>query len=257
MATERRAWSWRQQLLKSGLPSTTRHVLLTLSCHVNDAGEPCYPTVEKLALETGLSKRVVMLHLENGKEQGWIKIERHGFSGQKWATNQYELSWPETQKGGDAKSPPFDEGGDFNDTKVVTQSNHLQGSPYIRVFPLLSQTPLSPVGDDGGFERWWQAYPKPRRIAKSKCLRIWRRKGLEAKAAEVLLVLASDVRSSQWQRDDFQYVPLPATWLSQDRFERDVGALQPAKRVCTVCGEDAGFKVGWRDLCQAHFRERE
>lgn len=99
---ERRAWSWRQMLLKSSLSSNTRLVLLTLSMHVNDAGEPCYPTVRMLAKETGLSARVVIVHLDKGKADGWIEVGKHGFSGQKWATNEYKLSWPEDRNSVDS-----------------------------------------------------------------------------------------------------------------------------------------------------------
>ncbi len=37
-----RSWTWRHGILKSDLPATTRHVLLTISCHMNDLGEGAY-----------------------------------------------------------------------------------------------------------------------------------------------------------------------------------------------------------------------
>jgi Helix-turn-helix domain len=109
-------FTWRTAILKSTLPPTTRHVLLTLSCHMNDAGESCFPSIERLSRETGLSRRAVITHLGGAREGGWIRSEKHGFSGQEWARNEYRISWPpepaETDtiyKGGAPGSPPFSE----------------------------------------------------------------------------------------------------------------------------------------------------
>lgn len=87
-------FSWRQAVLSSDLPSTTRHVLLTLGCHMNDAGESCYPSITTLARETGLSRQSVMEHLSNAAAAGWIDVRQHGFRGQIWRRNEYSISWP-------------------------------------------------------------------------------------------------------------------------------------------------------------------
>lgn len=129
---------WRSHILKSDLQPTTRLVLLTLSCHMNDAGESCYPSVERLVQETGLTKRSVITHLQIAKDRGWIGSRKHGFAGQAWARNEYFISWP---KGGASLSPPGKggesnaheggepnaEGGEINSTKVVKEM-HLSTS---------------------------------------------------------------------------------------------------------------------------------
>jgi len=99
-------FSWRSAVLKSDLQPTTRHVLLTLSCHMNDAGESCYPTIETLVLETGLSRPAVIKHLKIAKDLGWIRIDKHGFSGQRWSRNDYQISWPSVNEGGQPRLPP-------------------------------------------------------------------------------------------------------------------------------------------------------
>lgn len=91
-------FSWRQALLHSGLGPTTKHVLLTLGCHMNDAGESCYPSIARLCVETSLSKQSVITHLKLAEEAGWIEVEKHGFKGQRWARNEYKLAWPEQTK---------------------------------------------------------------------------------------------------------------------------------------------------------------
>ncbi|HHL4081267.1 helix-turn-helix domain-containing protein [Burkholderia sola] len=88
-------WTWRHAILNSNLPSTTRHVLLTLSCHVNDAGEDAYPSTKTLARESGLSEKSVCTHLGIAREAGWFIVKKHGYGGQKWARNQYYPRIPE------------------------------------------------------------------------------------------------------------------------------------------------------------------
>ncbi|MEO8101349.1 MAG: helix-turn-helix domain-containing protein [Betaproteobacteria bacterium] len=262
--SERRAWSWRQRLLESSLPGTTRHVLLTLSMHVNDAGEPCYPTVRLLAKETGRSRKTVMEQLEIGETEGWIAVGKHGFSGQKWATNEYVLAWPDDskavdkavdncKKGGYPALPPSEKGGHFDGEKVVTQGDHLQADLYIGFPNSIPNTPLSPDGDESGFVRWWNGYPKNRRLAKADCARQWRRKGLEGIAHQVIAVLTADVASAQWNRDDGQFIPLPLKWLKESRYERD--AIPPAGEARCHCGAAARYRIGCHDFCSRHFDE--
>lgn len=87
-------FSWRKAILKSNLPPTTRHVLLTLACHMNDAGESCFPSIRLLCEETGLSNRAVITHLQGATELGWITVGKHGFAGQRWAAHEYRPAWP-------------------------------------------------------------------------------------------------------------------------------------------------------------------
>ncbi|SRR5258708_1629567 len=90
-------FSWRHALIncdRSELAATTRHVLLTLSCHMNTAGESCYPSIKRLSRETGLSPQTVMKHLSLARAAGWISVRRHGFRGQTWRRNEYAIAWP-------------------------------------------------------------------------------------------------------------------------------------------------------------------
>lgn len=132
-------YSWRGAVLKSSLPSTTKHVLLTLGCHMNDVGESCFPSIEMLAEETSLSRQSVMTHLQLAKDSGWIVSEAHGYRGQKWARNEYRASMPEIPQGGQPVLPPLaenlekavnvvNEGGQRGVQKAV---NHVDSSSSI------------------------------------------------------------------------------------------------------------------------------
>lgn len=89
-----RAWTWRQAILKTYLPATTKHVLLVISCHMNDMGEGCYPSTKTLAERCSLSERSVCTHIEDAENAGWLAVQRHGFAGQKWSRHEYMPAWP-------------------------------------------------------------------------------------------------------------------------------------------------------------------
>jgi len=128
------AWSWRHAVLQSDLPATTRHVLLTLSCFMNEVGTGCYPTQEQIAAATGLTDRAVRKHLEiacgvvkdaKGKRidpaRIWIEVIEHGFRGQKWRNHEYRAVWPEgfqIKKAAERGSGPSAKGAERGSGKV-------------------------------------------------------------------------------------------------------------------------------------------
>lgn len=77
-------------------------------------------------------------------------------------------------------------------------------------------SPLPPEGEE--FDQFWQAYPK--KAAKAGAQRAWRKLAPDAMlVGDILAALAWQCRSSQWTRDGGQYVPLPASWLRDRRWE--------------------------------------
>lgn len=67
------------------------------------------------------------------------------------------------------------------------------------------------------FNRFWTAYPNTsRRVAKSKCFDVWKRKKLDAIAGEVVDHVKAMAKTKQWREG---YEPAPLTYLNQDRWE--------------------------------------
>ena len=69
-----------------------------------------------------------------------------------------------------------------------------------------------------GFAAFWAAYP--RKVGKAKCAAWW--KGArpdDALVTRMLGAIAEQRASTQWQRDGGQYIPHPATWLREGRWE--------------------------------------
>lgn len=173
--TDSRSWSWRHAVLKSGLPATTRHVLLTISCFMNDVGGGCYPTQDQIAEASGLSERAVRAHIDAAVKAGWLDRKEHGFRGQKWRNHEYQAAWPaqgvedadlHVEKGAERGSGPSDEGAEPPAGKV---RNHVP--------PILPEHHSNPsLRSDSASERVdfdlaWKAFPHrpmPNRTAAQK-----------------------------------------------------------------------------------------
>lgn len=84
-------------------------------------------------------------------------------------------------------------------------------------------------GDEAAelWEKFWAAYP--RKQAKEAAKKAWDKlKPTKENLAIMLSALSKQKRSSQWTRDNGQYIPYPATWLNGRRWEdavQDAGSV--------------------------------
>lgn len=70
--------------------------------------------------------------------------------------------------------------------------------------------------DAGAFDRFWAAYPK--KAGKGAAMQAFRR--ITGVPVDVMLYAIEQQRHSrQWQEDNGRYIPNPATWLNQRRWE--------------------------------------
>jgi hypothetical protein len=77
-----------------------------------------------------------------------------------------------------------------------------------------------------GFLQFWTAYP--RRVAKKTALRAWNKLAPdEALRDRILTAIEEHKRSPQWRKDGGQFIPHPATWLNQRRWEDDPAGVMP------------------------------
>jgi hypothetical protein len=77
-----------------------------------------------------------------------------------------------------------------------------------------------------GFDEFWKAYP--RKVGKGEAEKQWAKaKGIDLQA--VLKAIERARATEQWQKDSGQFIPHPATWLSQRRWEDEpTGTALPA-----------------------------
>jgi len=80
---------------------------------------------------------------------------------------------------------------------------------------------------DEHFEQFWKAYPK--KVGKGAARKAWGKiRPTESLTEKIIRAVETAKGSSQWQLDHGQYIPHPATWLNQERWEDE---LSPAEAV--------------------------
>lgn len=93
--------------------------------------------------------------------------------------------------------------------------------------PSPSQEVLNPFAQ--GFARFWFAYPKKRN--KPAAQKAWTKLTPDAELTESLLAALERWKSTaDWQRDDGQYIPYPASWLNGRRWEDELHAEPKRER---------------------------
>ena len=69
-----------------------------------------------------------------------------------------------------------------------------------------------------GFDRFWEAYP--RKTAKQEAIKAFEKLKPDAMLIETMVkAIERQKQSAQWQEDGGRYIPHPATWINQRRWE--------------------------------------
>ena len=86
-----------------------------------------------------------------------------------------------------------------------------------------------PIVPQGTFDRFWEAYPK--KVGKEAARNAFRRvRGVSIET--ILQAIARQKDSRQWREENGRFIPNPATWLNQGRWEDEATVAESG-------GEDA------------------
>ena len=81
-----------------------------------------------------------------------------------------------------------------------------------------AKRPISGIVQNYGFDRFWEAYPNHK--AKVKAMASFQKLKPDEQLVQTMLeAIERAKRSKQWTRDNGEFIPLPATWLNQRRWE--------------------------------------
>lgn len=82
-----------------------------------------------------------------------------------------------------------------------------------------------PIPPLDSFQDFWNAYP--RKEGKGKCEEWWKRnKPPPPLLAQMLATIEKWKGSSKWKEEGGKYIPMPATWLHQKRWEDELKATE-------------------------------
>lgn len=109
--------------------------------------------------------------------------------------------------------------------------------------PNKEKPPSSSSTTDPEFNSFWSAFPK--KLGKLAAWKAWT-KTKRPPLDEILKVLNRQKNSDQWLRDNGQYVPNPATWITGRRWEDEFGTPE------AVHDESGPIFGNYRDVTHEH-----
>lgn len=79
------------------------------------------------------------------------------------------------------------------------------------------------------FNRFWATYPKKK--AKPAALKAFKTKKLHTRMLEIMPPLEKHIASGQWKKNGGQYIPNPATWINEERWNDEIENYQEDRKV--------------------------
>lgn len=89
------------------------------------------------------------------------------------------------------------------------------------------------------FEKFWSKYPK--KEAKAKAKRIWKRKNIGDNLEEILEFIKNAKKTERWNEG---YIPMPTTFLNQKRWQDDLSSYGKIKKKPYYRGDPVVDKGG-------------
>ena len=189
-----------------------------------------------LQSKTGLSKKSILNARNQLAQRGYISLKTRSGKSSEYCLISFE---------NDADEQPTRQHfatlkGTHEGTPKGTHEGTPKGTPKGTIHKLNETKenktkPLPPSFPPGGFERFWEAYPLKK--AKPVALKAFTKLNPDDALLEAMLgAIDSQRMSEQWRRDGGKYIPHPATWLNQRRWE-DQGVTPQA----TVYEEFTGW----------------
>lgn len=92
------------------------------------------------------------------------------------------------------------------------------------------------------FAAFWAAYP--RKVGKDAAWRSWQKRRPDvAMTADMLSAIERQKSWTQWREDGGRFIPNPATWLNEGRWQ-DEGSGAPAEKPTWTCPDDPPCEPG-------------
>ena len=96
-----------------------------------------------------------------------------------------------------------------------------KGKDSIGEVKSIAHPEVSGVVEETPFDIFWKAYP--RKTGKGDARKKFAKALTKTSFENIMAALGKVKASAQWKKDDGQFVPYPATWLNQERWDDEVG----------------------------------
>lgn len=256
-------WAVSLRLLPSGKPAspTQRHILLLLANKASEAGE-AWPSVKRLAEESGFTRRGVQLALKGLQDGGaivsdaprdqtrrtvvhWrLRLDWIGGEGERRSPQDADREGERPSRGGrttfageanvlrggrEPRSPNPSENHQGTAIEPIPPPAAPAGArgraPLVdggAVVPAKAPSQKLQAGEPPGFAAWWRDFPR-KKEGPAAALPAYR-SALARGASEADLI--GGLRAYEFNADP-HYHPMPKTWLNQSRWTGEASTVPP------------------------------
>ena len=241
------------------MPPTAKAVLISMADQADDAGH-CWPSIQTLSDRTCVSKRAVIDAIKWLERSSALVADRTNGRHTKYKLTpaQFDASPMQSirsearKTSADAAPVPVQ----MPHQPVQMPHTNPQEPPFEPSITPKPRAKRFAADSPDGFAEFWAQYPK--KEARQVAAMSWARKRLHEDLPlreRVMAALAVHRKLPQWTKDGGKYVPQPSTWLNQERWTDEVGAVaQPGSEAVLghPIGSDAYLLANrnalwWRD----------
>lgn len=201
------AWA---RTIKTG-SATNKSVLLAVANYANEEGV-CWPSQERLAEDTELSRRSIMRALDDLEAAGHITRERRHRSDGSRKTDLITLCLCDTKA--PSKNDQCDTAPSQCDTVSKPKCHSVTAEPFIE--PTIEPSSIS---SDADFEEFWAAYPKRPNNPRKKAMAAYRK--ARKNVSQKQLLTAVGLYAAYMAGENPKFIAMASTWLNEERWNCD------------------------------------
>jgi DNA-binding Lrp family transcriptional regulator len=218
MSFQAMTWAVEQEL-----PAMQKIVLLMMANRMNHDTGLCCPSHDTLAKECGMSKRALIDQIRRLEELGYVSVIRTKTDKKINIANKYILNVSsKINSAGDAL-------GGSAPRSLGSAGDALGGSAGdapkpVNIKPVIEPKDNKPSSTelDDSFNEFYSAYPK--KAGKEPALKSWKK--IKPALYETIIADVKNRAANHIGWQDKQYVPNPATYLNQKRWEDEINPIR-------------------------------
>lgn len=208
-------WAFDQQ----GVCGAEKLVLLGIASHADSDGGNSFPAIRTLAWYASVDPRSIRRILRRLENAGYLSCERNQGGSAKCRKdlrpNLYELKMDAFPGAAVSVRGRTDERGRGRTDERGRGGTDVSSESPIEIPSEIN--PLPPEGGADGFDEVFVVYP--RQVGRDKALQVWQSlKPDLVTRQQMLRAIEAWSRSTEWQRNDGQYIPRFTRWLSERRW---------------------------------------
>jgi len=225
------------------------YLYLLTNVHTNLCG--CYEISKKqMSNDTGYTVDVIERLLSR-------MIDMHGVIRYSEQTkevlllNWHKYNWSKSDKllKGAAKEIEHIKSLDFQKTLLILLAQYGYDIDTVSIgyaYPMdtsvtvtVTDTGTNPVNND--FETFWNEYPK--KVGKKDAKKSFDKALKSVKAETMIRAVIAQKKSGQWLRENGRYIPNPATWLNQGRWDDEIQPVESKPKYKTAPSEEHSYDM--------------